>query len=62
MAARGKVCLTGPSRLRVAEEALRSAGCERMQGYFFARPMSADAVEALLQEENGAPLPLAVAS
>ncbi|HKP79569.1 MAG TPA: bifunctional diguanylate cyclase/phosphodiesterase [Phenylobacterium sp.] len=41
---------------------LRSAGCERMQGYFFARPMSADAMEATLREHN-APAPrLAVAS
>jgi EAL domain-containing protein (putative c-di-GMP-specific phosphodiesterase class I) len=32
---------------------LRSAGCERMQGYFFARPMSADAMEAILREQNG---------
>jgi EAL domain-containing protein (putative c-di-GMP-specific phosphodiesterase class I) len=29
---------------------LRSAGCDRMQGYFFARPMPADAMEALLRE------------
>lgn len=41
---------------------LRSAGCERMQGYFFARPMPADAMEAMLREANGAPEPLAVAS
>jgi EAL domain-containing protein (putative c-di-GMP-specific phosphodiesterase class I) len=41
---------------------LRSAGCERMQGYFFARPMPADAMEALLRESN-TPVPrLAVAS
>lgn len=32
---------------------LRSAGCERMQGYFFARPMPADAMEARLREANG---------
>lgn len=31
---------------------LRSAGCERMQGYFFARPMPADAMEAMLREQN----------
>jgi len=35
---------------------LRSAGCERMQGYFFARPMHADDVEILLREQN-APAP-----
>ncbi len=27
---------------------LRTAGCDRMQGYFFARPMSGDDIEALL--------------
>jgi phosphoglycerate dehydrogenase-like enzyme len=32
MAAKGKVCLTGPSRLRVAEDALRAAGCELVLG------------------------------
>ena len=32
---------------------LRSAGCERMQGYFFARPMPGDAMEAMLREANG---------
>ncbi len=31
---------------------LRSAGCERMQGYFFARPMPADAMEAMLREQE----------
>lgn len=41
---------------------LRSAGCERMQGYFFARPMPADAMETMLREANGPALPLAVAS
>jgi len=41
---------------------LRSAGCERMQGYFFARPMPADAMEAMLREANGPAQPLAVAS
>ena len=41
---------------------LRSAGCERMQGYFFARPMPAAAMEAMLREANGPPQPLAVAS
>jgi len=34
---------------------LRSAGCERMQGYFFARPMPGDAMEAMLREANGPP-------
>lgn len=29
---------------------LRSAGCDRMQGYFFARPMDADTMEAMLRE------------
>jgi EAL domain-containing protein (putative c-di-GMP-specific phosphodiesterase class I) len=32
---------------------LRSAGCDRMQGYFFARPMPADEMEAMLREANG---------
>lgn len=44
---------------------LRSAGCERMQGYFFARPMPADKMECLLQAENApiAPFtPVAIAS
>ncbi|WP_296600343.1 bifunctional diguanylate cyclase/phosphodiesterase [Phenylobacterium sp.] len=41
---------------------LRSAGCERMQGYFFARPMPADQMEALLREENAPEPRLAVAS
>jgi diguanylate cyclase (GGDEF)-like protein len=27
---------------------LRTAGCDRMQGYYFARPMDGDAIEALL--------------
>lgn len=31
---------------------LRSAGCERMQGYFFARPMPADAMETMLREQE----------
>jgi diguanylate cyclase (GGDEF)-like protein len=35
---------------------LRSAGCDRMQGYFFARPMPADEMEQLLRETN-APAP-----
>ena len=33
---------------------LRSAGCERMQGYFFARPMPADQIEAKLVESQAA--------
>ena len=41
---------------------LRSAGCERMQGYFFARPMPAAAMEAMLREANTPAQPLAVAS
>lgn len=32
---------------------LRAAGCDRMQGYFFARPMPADAMEQMLREANG---------
>lgn len=32
---------------------LRSAGCDRMQGFFFARPMPADEMEAMLREANG---------
>ncbi|MBI1199920.1 MAG: EAL domain-containing protein [Phenylobacterium sp.] len=31
---------------------LRSAGCDRMQGYFFARPMPGDAMEAMLREDT----------
>lgn len=41
---------------------LRSAGCDRMQGYFFARPMPGEAMEALLRDVNGPPLELAAAS
>lgn len=41
---------------------LRSAGCERMQGYFFARPMPADQVETLLRAENMPTPRFAVAS
>jgi diguanylate cyclase len=40
----------------VEEEAqaifLRSAGCDRMQGYWFARPMPADQMETLLRESQ----------
>jgi diguanylate cyclase (GGDEF)-like protein len=40
----------------VEEEAqaifLRASGCERMQGYFFARPMPADQMEAALKESQ----------
>ncbi|MDZ4370826.1 MAG: bifunctional diguanylate cyclase/phosphodiesterase [Phenylobacterium sp.] len=36
---------------------LRSAGCDRMQGYFFARPMPADQMEAILRETEAAPAP-----
>jgi diguanylate cyclase (GGDEF)-like protein len=35
---------------------LRSAGCDRMQGYFFAKPMTGDEMEDLLREAN-APAP-----
>jgi diguanylate cyclase (GGDEF)-like protein len=41
---------------------LRSAGCDRMQGYFFAKPMPGEAMEALLREMNSPPVELAVAS
>jgi diguanylate cyclase (GGDEF)-like protein len=34
---------------------LRASGCERMQGYFFARPMHADAMEEMLRASK--PLP-----
>jgi len=34
---------------------LRSAGCDRMQGYFFARPMDGDKMEAVLREAEPAP-------
>jgi EAL domain-containing protein (putative c-di-GMP-specific phosphodiesterase class I) len=40
----------------VEEEAqaiiLRGAGCDRMQGYWFARPMEAEALEARLLSER----------
>ncbi len=41
---------------------LRSAGCDRMQGYFFARPMTGEAMEALLREANTATERFAAAS
>ncbi|HKR87689.1 MAG TPA: bifunctional diguanylate cyclase/phosphodiesterase [Phenylobacterium sp.] len=34
---------------------LRAAGCDRMQGYWFARPMDAQAMEARLHAERQAP-------
>jgi len=40
---------------------LRSAGCDRMQGYFFARPMPADAMEAMLRDAAEPPTPRRVA-
>ena len=43
---------------------LRAAGCDRMQGYLFARPMPADAMEAVLrrsQAEKVGPLAAALA-
>lgn len=40
---------------------LRSAGCDRMQGYYFARPMPADDMESLLREMNAPEERLAVA-
>jgi EAL domain-containing protein (putative c-di-GMP-specific phosphodiesterase class I) len=36
---------------------LRTAGCDRMQGYFFARPMCADDVETLLRPREAASAP-----
>jgi EAL domain-containing protein (putative c-di-GMP-specific phosphodiesterase class I) len=33
---------------------LRAAGCDRMQGYWFARPMDAEAMEARLDEQRDA--------
>jgi len=50
----------------VEEEAqaifLRAAGCERMQGYLFARPMPAEAMEAHLREQHVTALPAAPAA
>jgi diguanylate cyclase (GGDEF)-like protein len=34
---------------------LRAAGCDRMQGYWFARPMDASSMETRLREEQAAP-------
>lgn len=46
----------------VEEEAqaiiLRAAGCDRMQGYFFARPMPADEMEASLRSHMTAAIPV----
>jgi diguanylate cyclase (GGDEF)-like protein len=46
----------------VEEEAqalfLRAAGCDRMQGYFFARPMPADELEGLLRARVAAAAPV----
>ena len=46
----------------VEEEAqaiiLRAAGCDRMQGYFFARPMPADEMEAGLRAHVAAAIPV----
>jgi len=45
----------------VEEEAqalfLRAAGCDRMQGYWFARPMPADQMQTLLRERVAAAVP-----
>jgi len=38
---------------------LRAAGCERMQGFYFAHPMPADDMEQMLREANGHPPRLA---
>jgi diguanylate cyclase (GGDEF)-like protein len=40
---------------------LRSAGCDRMQGYFFARPMPGPAMEATLREAHEPAQPLRAA-
>jgi EAL domain-containing protein (putative c-di-GMP-specific phosphodiesterase class I) len=37
---------------------LRAAGCDRLQGFLFARPMPAEAVEARLRESASATGPL----
>ena len=39
---------------------LRAAGCDRMQGYWFARPMAADAMEARLRESRESHLPIPI--
>ena len=36
---------------------LRSTGCDRMQGYFFARPMGGEAMDALLRASQAQPAP-----
>ena len=36
-------------------QALRAEGCDLVQGFLFARPLAADAVEALLDEDAGSP-------
>jgi diguanylate cyclase len=41
---------------------LRSAGCDRMQGYLFAKPMPGDEMEALLREMNAPATRVALAS
>jgi EAL domain-containing protein (putative c-di-GMP-specific phosphodiesterase class I) len=33
---------------------LRTAGCDEIQGYWFSKPIDADAYAALLRETNGA--------
>ena len=33
---------------------LRAAGCDEIQGYWFSKPIDADAYAALLRETNGA--------
>ncbi|MEQ9662588.1 MAG: EAL domain-containing protein [Parasphingopyxis sp.] len=38
-------------------ERVRDAGCNRIQGYYFAKPMTADNVLAKLAEERGPPAP-----
>jgi diguanylate cyclase (GGDEF)-like protein len=39
-------------------QALAGAGCDRMQGYLFARPLAVEDVAALLSPQSAAPLPL----
>jgi diguanylate cyclase (GGDEF)-like protein len=39
---------------------LRAAGCERMQGYWFARPMPADQLDARLREAAAAATPIPI--
>jgi EAL domain-containing protein (putative c-di-GMP-specific phosphodiesterase class I) len=40
---------------RQQSEQVYALGCEASQGYYFARPMSAEAIAALLETTTGAP-------